>query len=66
MNKKEIIFAERERIIDALYANESQCMFCHRRKCGHEGNRTLPTILRRDGVLRAINLDNYFGTDIES
>lgn len=54
---------ERQRILGRLHELEGECMTCGKKKCGHGTNTTLPYNLRRESVLRAINLDNHYGKD---
>lgn len=50
-------------VLDRLYKRASFCSFCGKKDCAHEGNRHLPTTLKLDDVLFAINLDNHYGPD---
>lgn len=47
-------------ILERLYKTASTCTHCGRRGCLDSGSRELFPMIKREDVLEAINLDEYF------
>jgi hypothetical protein len=52
----------KEKILERLHKYSAHCIVCGRKKCAHS-SRKLPSFLKTDDVLRAINYEDYFGED---
>ena len=60
MNENDV----KESILDRLYKRVGICSHCGNSKCPHDGHQHLPNEISADDVLRAINLDNYFDSNV--